>query len=79
MVLESWRAILGNPAQPKLVGAVERTTVRGEVAIVVGRELAAGHPIAVTNTFVRQGNVVEDVASPRQPRRDAGGLTAAAG
>ncbi len=55
MVLESWRVILENPAQPKIVGAVDRTYLRGDVAIVVGRELVAGQPIAVTNTFVREG------------------------
>jgi ketosteroid isomerase-like protein len=70
-VLESWRAILGNPDQPKLVSAVERTTLRGEIAIVVGRELAAGHPIAVTNTFVRQEGawkMLHHHASPVAPR-----------
>ena len=44
-VLESWRSILGNAEQAKIVGAAE-------VALVVGRELVGGHPIAVSNTFL---------------------------
>ena len=59
-VIESWRAILGNPQQPKIVGAAERAQLLGNVgpnttALVVGRELVGGSPIAVTNVFVREG------------------------
>ena len=53
-VLESWQAILQNPSQPRVVDAAERTQVLGEVALVVGRELVAGSPIAATNVFVRE-------------------------
>ncbi len=54
-VMESWRAILGNPSQPSLMGVAEQARVQGEVAVVVGRELVAGSPITVTNMFVREG------------------------
>ncbi len=51
-VLESWRSILGNADQAKIVGAAEAAQIVGEVALVVGRELVGGHPIAVSNTFL---------------------------
>ena len=53
-VLESWRSILGNAEQAKIMGAAETAQIVGEVALVVGRELVGGHPIAVSNTFLRQ-------------------------
>jgi ketosteroid isomerase-like protein len=53
-VLESWRQILGNPEQPKIVSAARSAWVEGDAAIVVGRELVAGSPIATTNAFVRE-------------------------
>jgi ketosteroid isomerase-like protein len=54
-VLASWRAILSNPQQGKIVagGAVE--FVSGDVAIVTCRELVGGHPLAATNVFIREG------------------------
>ncbi len=51
-VIESWRRILSNPDQPKIVSGAESALVRGETAIVVGRELVSGSPIATTNGFV---------------------------
>ena len=71
-VLESWRAILGNPQQPKIVGAAERAQLLGPpgssaAALVVGRELVGGSPIVVTNAFVREGaawKLVHHHASP---------------
>ena len=53
-VLASWRSILGNAEQAKIVGAAEGAQIIGEVAIVVGREVVGGHPIAVSNTFLLQ-------------------------
>ena len=55
-VMKSWTAILENPAQLPIVGAVDTTQVLGEVALVVGREIAGGSPIAATNVFVREGD-----------------------
>lgn len=56
-VLQSWRTILRNADQAKIMGVAESTQVVGEIAIVVGRELVGGHPIAVTNTFLRETGV----------------------
>ena len=53
-VMESWRAILGNPAQPTVVSGGERVQVEGDVAVVVCREMVAGAPLAATNIFVRE-------------------------
>ena len=51
-VLESWRQILSNPAQPRIVVGGENVMLFGEVAVVVCRELVAGSPLAATNVFV---------------------------
>ncbi|HJN91562.1 MAG TPA: nuclear transport factor 2 family protein [Dehalococcoidia bacterium] len=51
-VMESWQRILENPQQPKIVSGAEAATVVGEAAVVVGRGLVAGSPIATTNGFV---------------------------
>jgi hypothetical protein len=53
-VLESWRAILANPDQPRVVAGGATATVVDGVAIVVCRELVGGSPLAATNVFVRQ-------------------------
>lgn len=53
-VMESWRAILGNPEQPRVLSGGEQVHVQGEVALVVCRELVAGAPLAATNVFVRE-------------------------
>jgi ketosteroid isomerase-like protein len=53
-VLHSWRAILGNPAQPRVVVGGAEVTLTGDSAIVICRELVAGSPLAATNVFVRE-------------------------
>lgn len=53
-VVESWRGILGNPQQPRIVMGGCEVTLAGDVAIVICRELVAGSPLAATNVFVRQ-------------------------
>ena len=53
-VMESWRSILGNEQQPKIVSAARRATVLDGTAIVSGREFVAGSPIATTNAFVHE-------------------------
>jgi hypothetical protein len=51
-VLASWKSILGNPDQARIVvGGAEVTLLEG-VALVVCRELVAGSPLAATNVFV---------------------------
>ena len=54
-VLDSWRAILGNPGQPRIVTGGATVTFRDNVAIVLCRELVAGSPLIATNVFVQEG------------------------
>jgi ketosteroid isomerase-like protein len=50
-VMESWRGILSNPAQPKMVSGGASVTLFGAVALVSCRELVAGSPLIATNVF----------------------------
>ena len=56
-VMESWRGILSNPVQPKIVTGGATVTVLGDVAIVLCRELVAGSPLAATNVFVLEEGI----------------------
>ena len=51
-VLESWRNILDNPGQPRIVTGGATASVHGPLAVVVCRELVAGSPLVATNVFV---------------------------
>ena len=51
-VMESWRGILANPGQPKIVNGGAEARLIGEVAYVTCRELVGGSPLAATNLFV---------------------------
>ena len=53
-VLESWRTILANPNQPRIVGGGASVTALGETAIVLCREVVSGSPLYATNVFVRE-------------------------
>lgn len=53
-VMESWRGILLNDEQPRIVAGGASAHVVGETAYVVCRELVAGSPLAATNLFVRE-------------------------
>lgn len=53
-VLESWRAILMNPDQPRIVAGGAEVRFWGECAVVISRELVAGNPLAATNIFVQE-------------------------
>ena len=53
-VLESWRTILANPNQPRIVGGGASVTVVGEAAVVLCREVVSGRPLYATNVFVRE-------------------------
>src|SRR5687768_13611675 len=55
VVLESWRNILSNPEQPRIVSGGASVMGDGKVAVVVCRELVAGSPLAATNVFVLEG------------------------
>jgi hypothetical protein len=53
-VLDSWRSILGNPNQPRIVAGGAGVTVFGDLAIVLCRELVAGSPLVATNVFIQE-------------------------
>ncbi len=53
-VMESWRAILANPEQPRIVAGGASVFTREDVAVVTCRELVAGAGLAATNVFVRE-------------------------
>jgi ketosteroid isomerase-like protein len=50
-VMESWRGILGNPDQPRVVAGGSTVHVIGDVAYVLTQELVSGQPLAATNLF----------------------------
>jgi ketosteroid isomerase-like protein len=53
-VLESWRGILENPNQARIVIGGASVTLLGEQALVLCRELVGGSPLAATNFFVHE-------------------------
>jgi len=53
-IVESWRGILTNPAQPRLFAGAHLISRVGEVAIVVCSELVDGNLLTATNVFVRE-------------------------
>ena len=55
-VLESWRAILSNPTQPRVVIGGATANLVGAVAVVLCREFVGGAPLIATNLFVREGD-----------------------
>jgi ketosteroid isomerase-like protein len=55
-VLDSWRNILSNPDQPRIVTGGASVSLNGDIALVVCRELVAGSPLAATNVYVRQAD-----------------------
>ena len=72
-VLESWRSILTNPNQPRIVSGGATATLYGDVAIVLCRELVAGSPLVATNVFVHEGRVwkmVHHQAGPTSVKPD---------
>ena len=55
-VLESWRGILANPSQARIVVGGASVTLLGGLALVLCRELVGGSPLAATNIFMREGD-----------------------
>ncbi|MYK25508.1 MAG: nuclear transport factor 2 family protein [Dehalococcoidia bacterium] len=53
-VLESWRTILSNPNQPRIVGGGASVSVLGNTAVILCREVVSGSPLYATNVFVRE-------------------------
>jgi len=50
-VMDSWRGILGNRDQPRVVSGGSTVHVLGDVAYVLTQELVSGQPLAATNLF----------------------------
>lgn len=54
-VMDSWRAILRNPHQPRvLAGAANARIIHADVAYLICRAFVGGTPLAVTNVFARE-------------------------
>jgi hypothetical protein len=53
-VLDSWRSILNNPSQPRIVTGGATSSIFDSMAVVICRELVAGSPLVATNVFVRE-------------------------
>jgi ketosteroid isomerase-like protein len=53
-VLASWRAIMENASQPRVVPGGAKGQVIGEVGIVHCREFVGGAALVATNIFVRE-------------------------
>jgi ketosteroid isomerase-like protein len=53
-VLGSWRAIIGNPDQARIVAGGATVRLLGDAALVVCRELVGGNPLAATNVFIQE-------------------------
>jgi ketosteroid isomerase-like protein len=51
-VLDSWRTILSNAGQPRIVTGGAGVTFLGDTALVLCRELVAGSALVATNVFV---------------------------
>jgi ketosteroid isomerase-like protein len=56
-VMASWRDILTNPAQPKIVSGGATVSMLGTIALVSCRELVAGSPLVATNIFQHEDGV----------------------
>jgi hypothetical protein len=53
-VLDSWRGILNNPNQPRIVTGGATASIHGALAIVISRELVGGSPLLATNVFIQE-------------------------
>jgi ketosteroid isomerase-like protein len=53
-VMESWRAILDNPEQPRVFTGAAEAHLLDTVAYVLCRELVAGGALTATNVFTQE-------------------------
>lgn len=72
-VLESWRAILANPEQARIVAGGASVRINGGTAVVVCRELVGGAPLAATNVFVHESGGWKLLHHQSGPVMQAGG------
>jgi ketosteroid isomerase-like protein len=54
LVLESYRDIMSNQSQPRIVVGGAVATTYGDVAVVICREFVGGAPLLATNLFARE-------------------------
>ncbi|HEX5369539.1 MAG TPA: nuclear transport factor 2 family protein [Dehalococcoidia bacterium] len=54
-VLGSWRDILGNPNQARIVTGGATVHIYGALALVICRELVGGSPLVASNVFALEG------------------------
>jgi len=55
-VMESWRAILGNPSAPRIACRGAQGVIRGDVGLVVCYEMIDKAVLVASNVFVREGD-----------------------
>lgn len=55
-VMDSWRAILGNPNAPRITCRGAQAVIKGEVGLVVCYEVIGGSVLVASNVFVREGD-----------------------
>ena len=55
-VVDSWRAILGNPSAPRITCCGARAVIKGEVGLVVCYEMIGGTVLVASNVFVRESD-----------------------
>ena len=55
-IIESWRRILSDGNQPRVVTGGENAQILGDAAIVLCREFVAGTPLTATNLYVLEDN-----------------------
>jgi hypothetical protein len=66
-VLDSWRSIMANPQQARVVPGDARVTVLGEAAVVHCREFVAGAGLVATNVFLLERGAWRLVAHHASP------------
>lgn len=76
-VMNSWRAILDNPDQPRIVAGGASSRVFGGIAYVLCRELVAGSPLTVTNVFTLENGEWRMIHHHSSPVAFAGEMPAA--
>ncbi len=55
-VMESWRAILGNPRAPSIICRGPQAVAKGDVGLVVCYEVIGATVLAASNVFVQEGD-----------------------
>lgn len=56
-VMDSWRAILGNPRAPRLSCRGPQAVIKGDMGLVVCYEVIGATVLAASNVFIREDDV----------------------